>query len=236
MIRVGRIEYKRGRKIKPSFPNFTEIEVMTPSTKYGSLSPYVLKDRKGRYIENLWQFSKVYKTIPKSRQVYSRYDPTVIWGHPAETHVDDQGELTPGYFAWRKKGFYNKYPVRYPVGFHHRHKCLYAWWKKQKLGYIESRMEIYIPEYIRSVKKEPQFKELKKRLEQGENLLIIEVDGPHQESLPYYQKNYDVEDDFIDDKTILATPENLTIMANDEKHPFGHGYCLAMALLGMELE
>ena len=30
---------------------------------------------------------------------------------------------------------------------------------------------------------------------------------------------------------MLITPENLNIMLNDPKHPYGHGYCLAKALL-----
>lgn len=78
-------------------------------------------------------------------------------------------------------------------------------------------------------------KKLKKWLQEGKNLLIIEVDGPHQESLDYYKEKYNVDDDFIVNSTMLATKENLEIMLNDTKHPFGHMYCLAACLLGIEL-
>ena len=61
----------------------------------------------------------------------------------------------------------------------------------------------------------------------GENLLIIEVDGPHQESLEYYKETYGVGDDFIIDNTIIANQENLDLMINDTKHAYGHGYVLA---------
>lgn len=35
---------------------------------------------------------------------------------------------------------------------------------------------------------------------------------------------------------MLITKENISIMLNDTKHPFGHGYCLAMALLDKDIE
>lgn len=127
----------------------------------------------------------------------------------------------------------SKEPIRYPIGFNNRHQCLYAIKSIDELtplDYIESRKQIYLPLYIDLVKRESQFLELKMRLTKGENLLIIEVDGPHQESLDYYKDKYSVNDDFIENSTILVNEENMNIMLNDEKHPFGHGYCLAMAL------
>lgn len=45
---------------------------------------------------------------------------------------------------------------------------------------------------------------------------------------------YNVDDSFIQNHTMLATKENLNIMIDDIKHPFGHGYCLAMALLSFD--
>ena len=133
--------------------------------------------------------------------------------------------------------------IRYPVGYHYRHKCLFALADDNvgeidftPLNYIEARKKIYYPLYTRLVRKENQFKELKGRLDQGENLLIVEVDGPHQESLDYYKDKYMVDDNFIEKKTLLANRDNLSIMLNDPKHPFGHGYCLAAALLGFVLE
>ena len=83
---------------------------------------------------------------------------------------------------------------------------------------------------MRSVIKEPKFQELQKRWQNGENLLIIEVDGPYQESLEYYQKEYSVDDDFIQQDSVEAIEHNLAILLNDGKHPFGHGYCLAWSL------
>ena len=58
--------------------------------------------------------------------------------------------------------------------------------------------------------------------------------GPHAESLDYYMETYGIDESFIDRDTMLVTPDNLKIVLNDTTHPFGHGYCLAMALLDLD--
>lgn len=233
MIRIGRCKCG-SKRVDPTYPGFTNIVVLTKSaSKYGVLGPYVLANEEGHIFENIWQFSKVYASVPKSVQRYSRFDPTIIWDHPAEVHVKN-GCLTPEYMAWRQKGMEAKYPIRYPVGQKDRHKCLYSLktpTDSRQLSYVGAREEIYLQEYCRLVKKEPLFQELVQFLKKGKNLLIIEVDGPHQESLGYYQEKYGVDSTFIENDTMLATEENLTIMMSDEKHAFGHGYCLAIALM-----
>lgn len=238
MIRVGRTIYdKGGNRSDPSFENFTPIVVLMNShSKYGSLGPYILKDNKGRIFENIWQFSKIYKDVPATVCRYSRWNNMIIWNHPAEIHIDAKNETTPKYWAWRKKGKYCKYAIRYPVGFNHRHKCVGTVHNGNVIDYIEARKQLYTPLYIELVSKQQVFKELKKRLNNGENLLIIEVDGPHQEDLDYYREKYNVSKKFIENNTVLATKENLSILINDSKYPFGHGYCLAMALLDMAVE
>ena len=232
-VRVGRIRYENG---KPNYPssvdNYTNIVVMLKSTsKWWPLSPYYVSDDEGRIHENLWQASKVYEKVPKSVQKYSRYDNRIIWEHPAETHVES-GQLTEKYWAWREKLMRAKDAIRYPVGFHHRHKCLYALAERggEPLDYVQGRKQIYFQKYWDLVQKYAEFEELRQRLQRGENLMIIEVDGPHQESLEYYKEKYQVTDDFIENDSILANKENLNIMMNDTLHPFGHGYCLAMVL------
>lgn len=223
------------------YPGFSEIVVLTKSSKYGSIGPYELFDEQGRNMENIWQFSKCYEDVPKSIQRKSKYDPTIIWEHPAEKHVDKKGKecrILPAYVAWRKKGMNAKSAIRYPVGYHHRHKCLFALAEnengeidKTPLNYIESRKKIYVPLYQKLVKTHTMFISLKERLFKGENLLILEVDGPHPESMDYYKEKYGVKDDFIEHGTMLCTPENFNIMLNDPKHPYGHCYALAEELM-----
>lgn len=231
-IRVGRRVYSGATHTDPKIPGYKPILVLTKSSKYGSIGPYVLADEEGRIMENIWQFSKVYENVPNSVRRESRFNNRIIWNHPAQVHVKD-GELTPEYWEWRHKGMHNPDPVRYPVGFNHRGKCLYALHESsdEKLDYIEARKQIYLPVYCDLVRGQRQYEELLQRLRVGEKLLIIEVDGPHQEDLDYYIEKYNVAKNFIVNNTIKATRENMDIMLNDPKHPFGHGYCLALALL-----
>lgn len=242
MIRVGRRIYnKDGTHNDPHYNGFTPILCLTASSPYGELGPYVLKDDDGRIMENIWQFSKVYEKVPPTKEYYSRYNKKIIWQHPSEIHVK-HGKLTNEYYSWRTKGMLNQYPVRYPVGYSNRNKCLYSIGGDQdniedpidehnKLDYISARKKIYLPVYTKLVVRCPKFHDLLKRFNTGENLLIIEVDGPHQESLEYYKEKYNVGDDFIENNTSLMNKKNIEIFLNDDKYPFGHGYCLAHVLL-----
>lgn len=235
-MRVGRCKYIGGKRIDPSYPGHIPIIVLMKShSKWWPLSPYYLKDGKDRIFENIWQFSKVYQRVPRSLQHYSRYDTRIIWDHPAEKHIDENGSLLPAHYAWRKAGMSAADAVRYPVGQSKsmRSSCLYAYRDDEpdkRLDYIDARKEIYLQEYVCLVKQEPQFRELQAMMSAGKKLLIIEVDAPHAESLQYYQDNYDVADDFIEQDSMEATESNLRVMLNDPLHPFGHGYCLAWAL------
>jgi hypothetical protein len=242
LIRVGRIRYHGNKMLIPKLDGYKTIVVMMKShSKWYPLSPYELKNNKGQIMENIYQFSKVYKKVPKSKQRYSKFNNTIIWEWPEEVHVDKNCTLTPEYWEWREAGTNNRYAVRYPVGFRHRGEVLYSikgypdGTYSFPLDYINARKEIYIPEYSGLVKKEDKFKELKRLLNnKSENLLIVEVDGPHQESLDYYKDTYGVDNNFIMDHTMLINRKNIKIMLNDPKHNFGHGYVLAMTLLDKE--
>lgn len=241
--RIGRVRV--GRKVGanvPSIPGFTTVLCLTPSSPYGAISPYCLKDEQGRLHENIWQFAKVYKFVPPSKQHYSRFDRRVIWQHEGACCWQD-GAPTADYWDWRRRGMACEDAVRYPVGFHARHTCLGAIAEDKEtdrpvlLNYVESRRRIYLPVYARLLKQHPMFRALQARLRKGENLLIVEVDGPHYEFLDYYKQEYDVPDDFITpDQTTEATEFNLRVFLNDTANPFGHGFALAATLLGKDEE
>ena len=246
-IRVGRRETKKGKTIDPCYSGFEKVLCLTKSTKYGSLSPYCLVNDKGQIMENIWQFSKMYESVPNVTQRYSRFDQTVIWDHPRETHLskNDEGKWIPNknYHLWRAKGMSCKHPIRYPVGMMCRSGCVGVLVESEQqkcvldetyipnlLGYVDARKEVYLPIYSELVEKQPDFQKLIQKLKSGKNILIVEIDGPHGECLDYYQDKYGVGKEFIENNTMLATPENLNIMLYDTKFPFGHGYCLAIAL------
>lgn len=237
-IRVGTSKYINKKLVLPTYKDYTSIIVLTTRySKYGDIGPYNLKNEKGQIVECVWQFSKVYKYVPESKIPYSSGDRRIVWNWPKETHIDDDGNLTPEYWNWRETGKNNELPVRNPVPWYHLKNCQFSLEKdlpiskdNPKLDYIQARKKIYLPIYINAVKSHELFKELQTRYNNGEKILIIEVDGPHSESLNYYIEKYNVEKDFIKNDSMLATLENLNIMLNDGKYPFGHGYALAWAI------
>jgi hypothetical protein len=93
----------------------------------GPLSPFILKDDRGQLLENVWQFSKLYRKVTRQRTALGRHHPdTIVWEHPAEVHVDEQGEPNAAYWKWREKGMSNARAVRYPNGYGGRTKCVCA--------------------------------------------------------------------------------------------------------------
>jgi hypothetical protein len=237
MLKVGRYNWSRYADCKqPQVPGFTTIIVMTKSSEYGSLGPYVLKDDKGRIMENIWQGSKLYPKVPRVIIPYSEKYRRIVWTWPEEIHVNSDGNITDAYWKWRDALMNNADSVRFPVGKAARHTCKCSLLKISNdeyecLDYIESRKKIYIPVYTEMVQKAEDFIRLQERYKKGENLLIVEIDGPHHESLKHYMDTYNVSNDFIStDNVVDATVDNLRILLNDAKHPFGHGYCLAAAL------
>lgn len=231
MIKVG----TKKDNYYPTVPGFKTVIVTTACFKeWKDLSPYYLRTEKGEIIENKWQFSKLYKTVPHSTQRYSRFDKTVIWEHPSETHVDDNNNILPAYYAWRNKGFNNPHAVRYPCGYKHRSNVLTSIDDNGNFyDYIRARFYIYCKIYYDAAIVCPKFHELKQLLNNGVNLLIIEVDGPKQQDLDYYINKYGVPFDFITNNTIDINQQNMDIMLNDPKNSFGHGYVLACMLLNI---
>lgn len=233
-IKVGRVYYENNKQVFPKIDGYESIVCLTKSSKYGSLGPYELKDENGQIIENIWQFSKIYKNVPKVEIPYTRRYPIIVWKWPAEIHIENE-EPNDNYWNWREMGMKNNMPVRYPVGMSHRKNCVYSIMGTKdsyvKLDYIEARKHIYMPTYINLVRKQKQYNDLLNKLRDDRKLLILETDGPHQESLSYYKQKYNVDDNFIVNHCVDATYDNINIMLNDSKHSFGHGYCLAKALL-----
>ena len=252
MATIGQVRV--GRRIhhphfqEPSYPGFTPIVVMRNTHSYGKLSPYCIRVPvsgfpDGVIHENYWQFLKVYPQVPPRIVTLSEKDKTIAWTHEGCIQVDDQGDVTPEWDDWRIRGFSSENFIRFPNGSDPKDRaaCLYAKTlnedgtvSAERLDLIPARKKNYVKTYCENVQHHSLFKQLQLRLLSGENLLIIEVDGPHQESLDYYKQKYKVGHNFIVNSTILVTVETMIIMINDPRHSFGHGYALASKLLGIE--
>ncbi len=201
-------------------------------SKYYRMSPYFLKtdgeeeqnNKGGVLFENFWQGSKVWPVM------YSN----THWAHPslkgkadqfkwfsydaengAEVHLDHNDKITPNYYKWRSKLFECPNPIRYPNGFRRQKEVKFSLLcplnkPEERLSYLEARDRIYVREYCRLVRKEPEYLTLLNLLRANKTLIICEIDVPDNNQL-----SMDV----------------LNFLQNSTTKPFGHGLCLAKALL-----
>ena len=91
-----------------------------------------------------------------------------------------------------------------------------------KRNYIDSRKEIYLPEYYELVKNTKTIEKYKKLLDQGQNIIIYDFDGPRSEE--------------NDPLTYRATKSFIKKKLNDDRTPFGHGYIVALILLDIDYQ
>ena len=89
------------------------------------------------------------------------------------------------------------------------------------MDYVTSRKNIYIPEYYNLIKDKEHIEYWKKSLNEGNNLVIYDFDGPRTK----------------DGNTLCLelTKELLTEKINDTQFPFGHGYIVAACIGGINL-
>jgi|GEM_PF-2813902 len=265
-LRVGKIAgmFDKGRKYPITYGYRNIIVVSQNKNKLGSeLSPFVLKDENGQIMENIWQFSKIYEQITAQNQksgwnwkaethvkkenvkILQKELRTRAEGKMRESELDVSSFIELKYWSWRESGIKFEEPVRFPVGSADRYKCLGLVWPFDEncvafsaktpmkiMDYNQARKEVYIPLYIKLAQQTDDFKKLKKLLKQGYNLQILDIDGPKKIYSGMTSGIYG------EDKvgSIEITPETLKMLLEDTDHPFGHGYCLAMALSNFDLK
>jgi hypothetical protein len=124
-------------------------------------------------------------------------------------HLDEHNEPGPAYFYWAQRGWNRKVADRYPMG--RGSKPLYSLWDGQKLGYVDARKQIYIPLYSNAVKDTPAFAKLKEIYKSTEFLVLQDFDAHNLNVIGY----------------------DINKLIDNDKIKVGHGYVLAMMLLGL---
>jgi hypothetical protein len=234
-LRVGKIagRYDRGAKY-PVTVGYLNI-VVTSINKSGlgsQLSPFCLRDEQNHIMENIWQFSKLYSSVPKVSATASN-----TWSWKAEIH-DMNGEIQPNYWKWREAGMNHPDPVRSPVPKEYRGRCLCSIVEAsdgaiERLDYMQARKRIYIPTYVRLARRTLDYDVLVEMLAQGYNLQILDFDGPTREDHSPYDAM--IAGEYGEDGvgSLAIDTRVLEELLQDTMHPFGHGYVLAGMLLGM---
>ncbi len=114
-------------------------------------------------VENLWQYSKVYKA-----HAYMPKSPTDLLNPMAYEPADS-------YYTWRDAGWARQRAVRYPMG--KGVKPLYSVWRGTKLDYISARKTIYIPAYANAVVKTQSYTILYNTVISGYDVVLRDFDG-----------------------------------------------------------
>ena len=230
----------------PPVEGFVPIPILSwhkRDSKYHVFSPYYLKtdaheehqNPGGVIFENFWQGSKVYPVAPAIQaytSMYTQGNPKyLLWENPSDiVCLNRTDDIMLGYFAWRNSLWACKNAIRYPVGYNKRTSCRFSLMcthdgNIHKLGYIESRKRIYLQEYKRLVRQLPEYKELLQLLRTRQNICLYEIDVPAFGKKGEHGKNINK------DGSYDVTPERIQLLLNDDKSAFGHGLCLADALL-----
>lgn len=94
---------------------------------------------------------------------------------------------------------------------------LYSQWHHtERLGYIDSRKHVYVPEYYHLIKDRERTKFWKQYVDDGNNVVIYDFDGPR--------------DEYGNPICLEFTKELFNEKLNDASFPFGHGYIVALLI------
>lgn len=170
-----------------------------------ALSPFCIGHTKDTNFECYWQSHKVWDHV-NAQKAYN-------WSWPAQKHLDEDGNPNADWYKWHEALKNHKYPVRRPNG---RAKPQYAWWNGEKLGVVEARKQIYIPELQKLYRDHPVYQRLLEEVRGGQNIILLEPDG--------YPGGKDV------DLDSLVTMQDQTEIKG-KYFPYGHGYVIALTIL-----
>ncbi len=105
--------------------DFEKFQLNVTSRVRSPFSPFLLRTPMG-IVENVWQFSKVYRE-----------------------HIDENGKVKDDWYQWRQRGLQGGRAVKNPMGKGRRPEFFI--WNDRQLSYIDARREIYIPVYSNAV-------------------------------------------------------------------------------------
>ena len=151
-----------------------------------------------RFFESYWQHGK-------------------MW--PSAGHIGDDGSPTAAWYAFRERGYAAAKAKRRPLPAKQYGRPTASFYNGRLMGYVESRKLIYVPIYRRLIESLPIIAELRKLLASGQDILVIDGDGPPKDMYP---------------NGLELNRANWDRMIDDPNHPFGHGYVVAALLANLD--
>lgn len=162
--------------------------------------------------ENHWQSYKVWESISNER------------------HIGEDGLPNDAWRAWHKQLRETRSAIRHPNGYE---KPLYAWYKDQKLGVVEARKQIYIPDLQRLYRAHAAYQQLLAMVRKGTNVILIEPDGPAEDARcqPLSKETLVALQDCTTWKEAAPLFGQPLGSGSNRYFPYGHGYVIALTLL-----
>lgn len=230
---------------KPKLYDLETIQIMSwhkKDTPYYTLSPYCLRtdgleenyNSGGIIFENLWQFCKLYATVYDTEtyphNTFRGRPEYLQWKWHNEQHVVNNQIDWPTYLRWRNSGFCNPHPVRYPTGRNHAKECLCSIIIKsnnttESFTYLQARRKIYGQEYMRLIRKLPEYQQILQKVHSGVSICIQEIDVPTPGKDGYHGSLCRTDGLFI------ANRDHINKLIDDPSCPCGHGIFLCLALI-----
>ena len=231
----------KGKGVHPRREGFTNIDVTSGSMNKINgrttrvLSPLYLGpvtdadgDKAIRF-ENYWQYLKVYPQLGHWDPINEKpTDKWVSWKKHGFTLLrGTKGIRTPPEVITLKRKYKEACNAKYKTKAERDQAINNAkwtpighWFNNKLIGYIEARKQIYVPTYAKLIKNKKVIKDMQKMIKNENRLMILDLDGPPKKSYP---------------TGILMTNNNWTMMINDEKYPFGHGYVVAALIVKLDI-
>jgi len=127
--------------------------------------------------------------------------------------------------GWWKKQMKPKRKYAGPGSVGKRLQVVFSAWPdymEKEMQWVQSRKEVYVPEYSELIRNRDSTKELKALLESGKDIMIYDLDGPKlADGTP---------------TTLEVTLDVLRNKINATDFPFGHGFIVAATLLAIPKE
>jgi hypothetical protein len=217
------------------------------NSKWKALCPYYLKtdgnelclNGGGILFENFYQGMKVYDVLRANKVYPSKYhtgNPKYLWweynpiSEDGDTVYDGDNINYDLYYGWRNSLWNCPNPIRYPNTYNGKKfvqfaLCIDKDGNETRMDYVTLRKQIYMVEYTRLIRQLPEYGVLLNKLQRGENIMICEVDVPANGKRGCYGVSCDA------NGVCVMTIAKVEMLLEDTSESFGHGLCLAYALL-----
>lgn len=218
---------------------------LTRDKEYVPFRTYNVKTTGGVLVHNMLGFSILYEKVSPRVEFLTPISSKIIWEHPGEKHVEQivnkdvvENIVLPSYSEWRNKGFMNPYPVLMPSGNYQFKKVCSIDNFGQKISIRNAKIRYYLNPYKEYAKDLPIFLELKRRLLNGENIILVEYTNPNKYNTSYYinslRKAGKHTDDVIGEEWLTINSDTIDCLMADDNYLLSSSIGLAFSLLDIQ--